>query len=226
MLVHKETLPKMTPETKFNLGSPWLVKLTHKINFCRHVCVRSYFSHVWLFATLFTIARQAPLSMGFSKQQHWNGLPCPPEGDLPDPRMKPSLLGLLHWQANSLPLNHLLLTYKVLFVGYRGEVEICGDLCSVFHNISHKVCPTVTFHRLKAPQVQRSPHREASHPGAFLVFAWKIPYPRKLSDADKPGQCVPLLLPVGAWYLIYSSTQWVLNWPFFQSRNDFSLKSL
>ena len=153
MLVHKETQPKMTPETKFNLGSSWLVKLTHKINLCRHVCVLSYFSHVWLCATLWTVARQAPLAMGFSKQQYWSGLPCPPEGDLPDPRMKPSLVVLLHWQANSLPLNHLLLTYKVLFVGYRGEVEICGDRCSVFHNISHKVCPTVTFYRLKAPQV-------------------------------------------------------------------------
>ena len=164
--------------------------------------------------------------MGFSKQQYLSGLPCPPEGDLPDPRMKPSLLGLLHWQAISLPLNHLLLTYKVLFVGYRGEVEICGDHCSVFHNISHKVCPTVTFHRLKAPQVQRPPLREANHPGAFLVFARKIPCPSKLSDPDKPGQCVPLLLPIGAWYHIYSSTQWVLNWPFFQSWNDLSLKSL
>ena len=41
-------------------------------------------SHVQLFATLWTIARQAPLSMGFSRQEYWSGLPCPYPGDLPD----------------------------------------------------------------------------------------------------------------------------------------------
>ena len=35
---------------------------------------------------------QAPLSMGFSKQEYWNGLPCPPPGDLPDPGIKPTSL--------------------------------------------------------------------------------------------------------------------------------------
>ena len=40
-----------------------------------------------LFVTLRT--RQAPLSMGFSRQEYWSGLPCPPPGDLPDPRIKP-----------------------------------------------------------------------------------------------------------------------------------------
>ena len=54
------------------------------------VCVR--FSHVLLFAILWTIACQAPLSMGFSRQEHWSGLPCPPPGDLPDPGMEPASL--------------------------------------------------------------------------------------------------------------------------------------
>ena len=43
----------------------------------------------WLFATPQTVAHQAPLSMGFSRQEYWSGLPCPPPGDLPDPRMEP-----------------------------------------------------------------------------------------------------------------------------------------
>ena len=47
-------------------------------------CVLSCFSHVPLFVTLWTVARQAPLSMGFSRQEHWSGLPRPPPGDLPD----------------------------------------------------------------------------------------------------------------------------------------------
>ena len=38
-----------------------------------------------LFATPWTIARQVPLSMGFSRQEHWSGLPFPPPGNLPDP---------------------------------------------------------------------------------------------------------------------------------------------
>ena len=50
-----------------------------------YVCVLSHFSHVQLFATPWTVARQAPLSMGFSRQEPWSGLPFPSPGDLPDP---------------------------------------------------------------------------------------------------------------------------------------------
>ena len=49
-----------------------------------YVCVLSSFSRVQLFVTLWTIARQAPLSMGFFQQEYWNGLACPPPGHLPD----------------------------------------------------------------------------------------------------------------------------------------------
>ena len=52
----------------------------------------SYFSHVWLFATLWTVACQAPLSLGFSRQEYWSGLPCPPPGDLPEPGIEPTSL--------------------------------------------------------------------------------------------------------------------------------------
>ena len=53
-----------------------------------HACVLSCFSQVQLFAILWTVAHQAPLSMGFPRQEYWNGLPCPPPGDLPDPGIK------------------------------------------------------------------------------------------------------------------------------------------
>jgi len=46
-------------------------------------------SHVRLFVTLSTVAYHAPLSMGFSRQQYWSGLPFPSPGDLPDPRIEP-----------------------------------------------------------------------------------------------------------------------------------------
>ena len=42
--------------------------------------------------TLWTVAGQAPLSMGFSRQEYWSGLPCPPPGDLPNPGIKPRSL--------------------------------------------------------------------------------------------------------------------------------------
>ena len=48
------------------------------------ICVLSHFSHVWLFATPWTVAHQAPLSMGLSRKEYWSGLPCPPPGGLPD----------------------------------------------------------------------------------------------------------------------------------------------
>ena len=49
-------------------------------------------SQVLPFATPWTIAHQAPLSMGFSKQEYRTGLPFPPPGDLPNPRMEPASL--------------------------------------------------------------------------------------------------------------------------------------
>ena len=47
---------------------------------------------VWLFATPWTVARQAPLSTGFSRQEYWSRLPFPPPGDLPNPRFEPMSL--------------------------------------------------------------------------------------------------------------------------------------
>ena len=71
------------------------------------VCMLSHFSPVLFFATPWTVALQAPLSMGFPRQEYWSGLPCPLPEDLPDPGSNLCLLGLLHWQVASLPLVHL-----------------------------------------------------------------------------------------------------------------------
>ena len=57
-------------------------------------------SHVLLFATPWTVAYQASLPMGFSRQGYWNGLPFPSPGDLPDPGIEPGSPAL---QADSLP---------------------------------------------------------------------------------------------------------------------------
>ena len=69
MQIHKKHLPKML---------------------C--ACVLTCFSRVQLFETPWTVAHQAPLSMGFSKQEYWSGLPCPPPGDLPNPGTEPESL--------------------------------------------------------------------------------------------------------------------------------------
>ena len=71
---------------------------------CVCVCALSRFSRVRLFATLWTIARQAPLSLGSSRQGHWTGLPRPPQGIFQTPGLNLCLLRPLPWQAGSLTL--------------------------------------------------------------------------------------------------------------------------
>ena len=59
--------------------------------------------------TPWTVAHQAPLSLGFSRHEYWSRLPFPTPGDLPDQGLNPCFLyvHLLHWQVDSLPLCHL-----------------------------------------------------------------------------------------------------------------------
>ena len=55
-------------------------------------CMLSLFSPVWLFVTLWTIANQVPLSVGFPRQEYWSGLPYSPAADLPDQETEPRLI--------------------------------------------------------------------------------------------------------------------------------------
>ena len=59
---------------------------------CMNMCVLSRFTRVPLFVTPYTVTRQAPLSMGHSRQEYWSGLPYSPPGNLLDPRTKPMSL--------------------------------------------------------------------------------------------------------------------------------------
>ena len=65
-------------------------------------CMLSCFSFVQLFETLWTEDCLASLSMVFSMQEYWSGLPCPSLGDLSDQIMEPGLFSLLHWQVSCL----------------------------------------------------------------------------------------------------------------------------
>ena len=63
-------------------------------------------SCVWLFATPWTVACQAPLSMVFSRQEYWSGLLCPPPEDLPDSGIELESPASPAWQADSLSQSH------------------------------------------------------------------------------------------------------------------------
>ena len=85
------------------IGGYWVTAYTPAWLLLDPAChaVLDCFSHVWLFAT-----RQAPLSMGFSSQEHWSGLPCPPAGDHPNSGIKPVSLRSPVSQVYSLLLSH------------------------------------------------------------------------------------------------------------------------
>ena len=82
----------------------------------------SRFSRGWLFATPWTVAHQAPLSMEFSRQEHWSGLPSPSPGDLPNPGIEPRSPSAPALQADSLPLSHWVAAAKSL--------QSCLTLCN------------------------------------------------------------------------------------------------
>ena len=85
----------------------------------KSMCVLSHFSHVWRFATLWTVICQIPLFMGFSRQENWSGLPFPTLGNFPNPGIEPMHLMSpasagrffttsakekpLQWEAHALP---------------------------------------------------------------------------------------------------------------------------
>ena len=100
----------------FNINMYWTPNLFQALSTWHHsVCVLSRFSHVWLCATPWTVACQAPLSMRFSRQEYLSGLLCPPLGDLSDPGLfdLPALAGRFFstsvtWEAQDIidePLN-------------------------------------------------------------------------------------------------------------------------
>ena len=78
-----------------------------------------HFSRVRLFVTLWTMVRQAPLFMGFSREEYCSGLPFPSLGIFLTQGSNPCLL---YWQADSLPLSHLMTVEKCYFVVCRASL--------------------------------------------------------------------------------------------------------
>ena len=93
-------------------------------------CVLSHFSHIRLFLTLWTVTCQGPLSVGFSRQEHWSGVPFPLSGDLPNTRIKPTSLTASALQVDSLPLSHWGSPLPVCSISKCDTAsETCGFLC-------------------------------------------------------------------------------------------------
>ena len=100
---------ELSPDIEFAdtsiLDSPTSRILRNKHLILNHLCVHTKSLH--LCPTPCDPKGYSPPGssvMGFSGQEYWSGLPCPPPGDLPDPGIQRGLWCLLHWQAGSLPL--------------------------------------------------------------------------------------------------------------------------
>ena len=94
---------------------------------CAHA--RVHFSCVQLFVTPWTVARQVPLSMELSSQEHWSGLSFPSPGDLPNPGIEPISPASPALQVNSLPLSHW---------GARGDYILPGKCDMVTFSVEVK----------------------------------------------------------------------------------------
>ena len=118
-----------------------------------HPCMLSCFSCVRLCAALWLIARQAPLSMGFSRQEHWSGLSCPPPEGLPDPGIKPTSLrspalagGFFTTSATWEAQNYHMIQHFHFWVEMKTNSKRC---------VHHNVCPALFYNSqaMRATQV-------------------------------------------------------------------------
>ena len=98
-----------------------------KMNSFRMCCPQSL-SHIQLFVTPWTVAHQAPLSMGFPRQEYWSGLPFPTRGHLPDPGIEPgSSARAGRFLTTAPPGKPLTLTQKtvLLILSFQLNKHIC-----------------------------------------------------------------------------------------------------
>ena len=120
------------------------------------VCELSHFSRVRLFAALWTVAQQAPLSMEFSRQEYWSGLPLPPAGDLPNPGIKPR-------SPMSPALTGRFFTTSATWEAPRnGESQLLSP-CAHEITLPKPMCP-----RAPAPQQEKPP------PGGVRASQWRV----------------------------------------------------
>ena len=120
---------------------PWVLYFT-KLQFLnsevQHVHMLSHFSCVQLFATLWTVVCQAPLSVGFFRQDTGVGCHAFLQGIFPTQGLNPHLLCFLHWQAGSLPLESL--GKPIWCVRHHNKKQ--GDGCALIQKYATTFCLT------------------------------------------------------------------------------------
>ena len=148
----------------------------------------SLFSCVRLLVILRTVARQAPLFMGFSRQEYWSGLPCPPSGDLPDLGIEPASPAASTLQADSLLSE--------------SQGKIVPTNCSFFPRIYSLQVYSVDFpggsavknqpamNKLKEMRVQSLSWEDPLKEGMATqsrILAWRIPWTEEPDKLESIG---------------------------------------
>ena len=147
-----------------------------------YVCRLSHFSCVWLFVTLRTVTLQAPLLMGFSGQEYWRALPCPPPGNLPDSGIELESLTSLALAGRFFTTSHLgslLIDYtpiqnkKCIF--FKKETCFSSPLLSLQCHHHRVPCVTYFIHR-----PYWNPHEKDHCSNPLNTWtSWNYFFPRK-----------------------------------------------
>ena len=149
-------------------------------------CVLSRFSCVQLFVTPWTVAQQAPLSMGFSKQEYWSGLPCPTPGYLPNPGIKaasltcPVYTSIIFFSFLKSPLSQIR-SHSLMSRHHSGHYGHRGRR----HNLQGQL---VQLHLFLGMHQSRALVLFWYH----LSLLWNMPYLAQRSSSSRIHQKVPL----------------------------------
>ena len=151
------------------------------VNFFTYVCVHAQsLSDGWLFTTLWTVARQAPLSMEFSRQEYWSALPFPPPGNISHPGIESTSPAALAWADRFFTTVHLPV-FVCKYVTKSLEATHSKPLINInrinqwmgldprhCHSFHHSICfiNSVSFIHSVSPSVKQC---------AWMVSAWNMP---------------------------------------------------
>ena len=121
-------------------------------------------SHVWLFVIPRTVARQAPLSMGFPRQEHWSGLPCP-SGNIPNPGIEPASPALAAGFFTTEPPGKSYVTAYVHAKSLQSCPTLCDPMdCSPPGSVVHGILQARTLEWVALPSSRGSSQpRDGTH---------------------------------------------------------------
>ena len=125
------------------------------------LCAQSL-SCVWLFATPWAVARQAPLSMGFSRQEYWSGQPSPTAGDLPDPGIEPTSLAIPSMTDRFFTTSGKSMWLTCYFFFLIGQSVFPGQTCKMQVCILFKMQRLKWGHDLLISALELKPRRDVS----------------------------------------------------------------